>query len=233
VYTSGNVCLKVYRPVNYGTAPDLVDQHMEYHRYKEVEKDYCIPRDGLLIASFWLMNDDWGKYEPLQVAEDYEFSTNSRSLAEQNQHIRYDEDVRTDLLFERHVNTLKFCLVALLTATDERTEEESYEDFQIRVTVPAKARVQRWLKPLYEAALPESAEADEEELPQTFYRFFKSEDWEPEPSYYEVVHNGETFPFRRERDAVYVTLLLQKNPATSLVDAAKEAVTQSHAYRPE
>ena len=150
-----------------------------------------------------------------------------------------EHDVRTDLLFERHVEALVLPLATLLTAEvgwpDNRFDPETQEEtlgfslFREIVLDPAIEKARQWLAPLLALNPYPDPYVDgyfPAELPVVYWYKGREND---DPMF--VVQGDQKFPVESEKTAVHAVYLLRAHPEMLLVEAVQAAVISPY-YRP-
>lgn len=158
----------------------------------------------------------------------------------------YNLGIAQVLCFKRHVASLIRPIVSLLTlgkeyqlaSMEEDYEEGRYEAWRASVLEPAIEQAKEMLAPLFEQALPDAWEPQYDhtarktnEQPSICYMRYSRDPFSWNGKY--TVHKGdESFIVETERAAVYATLVLERYPEMSLIEAISAAM-ESCVYRPE
>lgn len=234
IRSSGNITLRVHRPISL---------------LKENDREGI--DEGAIVATLQIINDDDQVLNILKH-EDYVYSRSWRNaVTETPMHTEYDENLRDDLLCERHVWALVKPLVALFAVDHPEPlqepiiEGEDHETYYNRVNQahqeyrrqyihPAIEKAKAWLKPLFDVALPDPLPSkddvdDDFQYPETYWTRPRNNCSHEAMM---VFHRGESFPVESEKTAVHAILLLKDNSEMDLVEAIKSAI-KAKSYRPE
>lgn len=261
----GNIRLHVYRPADLSPAHAATARSIGYAGIQPIQP----PEDcGVLVAAIDIINGpEGGERDTFSIGDIAIGSTSYEKTHDEDGQIPAewiyfgpDDELRDDLLFERHAHALVRPLVALLTIgecepdlgeppvhmTDQEINswwEESQkkrQEWRERVIVPAIAQAKAILAPLFEIALPDpeyNPDDERVEHPETFWS--RSEVYEctergrgSDFVLYKVHHHGEVLPVETERAAVHIVLALRGNPNLTMIEAFR-AAARSRQYRPD